>query len=217
LSNRCSFHTVYNRSITYSETSPQRFQRLPSAAFTSAPQWRLTSSAISSHVAKLMTIAVDPCSRSYAPSHGSSGPNSCPGIPHSHLPLHYAGRLSDRFTDGWRGVATRSTFSAYRSASLASKSSLTRPRHPPSCVVFIWPVLVLRRPCERMLMGSFPDASHHVDASIPPRRRRKCFLVTCVLTVIGPYCMLVAANSESAPDNGSSFQRTSSLFSGLHL
>jgi hypothetical protein len=148
LSNRCSFHTVYNRSITYAESSPQRSQRLPATSFPSAPQWRLTSSAISPHVVKLVTITVDPCSRYYAPSHGSSGPNSCPGMRHSHLPFHYAVRLSDRLADGWRGLATRSTFSAYRSASLASKSSSTRPTHPPSCVVFIWTVLFLRRPCE---------------------------------------------------------------------
>ena len=45
-----------------------------------------------------------------------------------------------------------------------------------------------------MLMESCPDASHHVDASIPLRGSRKCFFVTCVSAVIGPYCMLVAAN-----------------------
>lgn len=106
-----SFHTVYNRSITYAESSPQRSQRLPSITFTSAPQWRLTSSAILFHVVRLVMITIDPCPRYYAPSHGSSGPNSCP--------------------DGWRGLATRLTFSAYHSASPASKSSLTSPRHPP--------------------------------------------------------------------------------------
>lgn len=70
------------------------------------------------------------------------------GYAQSHFPLH-AGKLSDLLVDGWRGPATRSTFSAYLSVSLASKGSLTRPRHPPSCVVFfIWLVLLLRRPCE---------------------------------------------------------------------
>lgn len=172
----------YIRGSLPTEISPQRYQRLCLSAFPSAPQWRLTSSAISSHVAKLAASTVDPSSRYCAPSLGSSGRSSCPGLCHFHLPLYRTGKLSDSFV---RWLAWSCDAIDFFSVSL-SVTRLQQQFHKAEASTIVrCPHLAYSpfAPPLRMNVDAvtvYPDASHHVDASIPVCRRRKCFLVTCV-------------------------------------